>query len=199
MEKRTGWERTRAAEWQRNVFDWKRSPRNLCWLLFLFSLATAQAASFQLLSVESASISAKATNTGALPQSQLSESFGRLPLVFEAADSQSTRFICRGPGARLWISPAEAVLEFTPAGKRRRKGPGVELFASSAPEDSPEAAPLRIQLIGANHAARAIPLDELPTKTNYFIGNNPAGWRTQVPTFGKVRYQAVYPGIDLIY
>ena len=42
-------------------------------------------------------------------------------------------------------------------------------------------------------------LDELPGKSNYFIGNDPAKWRTNVPTYAKVRYENVYPGIDLVY
>ena len=42
-------------------------------------------------------------------------------------------------------------------------------------------------------------LDELPGKANYFIGNDPKKWRTDVPTYAKVKYEGVYPGIDLIY
>src|SRR5260370_41787359 len=41
--------------------------------------------------------------------------------------------------------------------------------------------------------------DELPGTVNYLIGNNPAQWHTGMPTFSKVRYRNVYPGIDLIY
>ncbi|MBI1876199.1 MAG: hypothetical protein HYS05_20220, partial [Acidobacteria bacterium] len=40
---------------------------------------------------------------------------------------------------------------------------------------------------------------ELPGRTNYFIGNDPTKWRTDIPTFAKVRYHDVYPGIDLVY
>jgi len=39
----------------------------------------------------------------------------------------------------------------------------------------------------------------LPGKANYFIGNDPAKWRTNVPTFAKVHYQDLYPNIDLLY
>src|SRR5207245_3729643 len=38
-----------------------------------------------------------------------------------------------------------------------------------------------------------------PGHVNYFIGNDPAKWRTDVPTYGKVRYAGVYPGVDLVY
>ena len=45
------------------------------------------------------------------------------------------------------------------------------------------------------------PVGELPleAKTNYFIGNDPAAWHTDVPNFARVRYTDVYPGVDLIY
>src|SRR5207302_767574 len=36
-------------------------------------------------------------------------------------------------------------------------------------------------------------------KANYFVGNDTAKWRTDVPTYAKVHYQEVYPGIDLVY
>src|SRR5439155_646519 len=42
-------------------------------------------------------------------------------------------------------------------------------------------------------------LEELPGRANYFIGNDPAQWRTNVPTYAKVHYREVYPGIDLVY
>jgi len=56
-----------------------------------------------------------------------------------------------------------------------------------------------MKLVGANPNAVATGGDELPGKTNYFIGNNPKKWRTNVPTYAKVKYKGVYPGIDLVY
>ena len=56
-----------------------------------------------------------------------------------------------------------------------------------------------MRLLGANRSVRARGIDELPGKTHYFVGRDPAKWRTNVPTFAKVRYDGVYPGIDLVY
>src|SRR5229473_2362942 len=42
-------------------------------------------------------------------------------------------------------------------------------------------------------------LDQLPGRSNYFIGNDPAKWRRNVAQFARVRYSNVYPGIDLVY
>ena len=57
----------------------------------------------------------------------------------------------------------------------------------------------RLQLVGANPNATLAGEGELPGKSNYFLGNDPKQWRTNVPTYAKVRYENVYPGIDLIY
>src|SRR5258708_10348086 len=66
---------------------------------------------------------------------------------------------------------------------------------------TPAAAPVavRMSLVAANQMAKVTGVDELPGKSNYFIGNDPAKWRTNVPTYAKVKYQDVYPGIDLVY
>jgi hypothetical protein len=39
----------------------------------------------------------------------------------------------------------------------------------------------------------------LPGTVNYIIGNDPAKWKTGIPTYAKVRYSKVYAGIDLVY
>lgn len=40
---------------------------------------------------------------------------------------------------------------------------------------------------------------KLPGRVNYFIGNDPTKWRTDIPTYAKVRYTGLYPGIDLVF
>ena len=40
---------------------------------------------------------------------------------------------------------------------------------------------------------------ELPGKVNYLIGKDAARWHTGVPTFSRVRYHNIYPGVDLVY
>ena len=56
-----------------------------------------------------------------------------------------------------------------------------------------------MKLVGASASAAATGAEELPGKSNYFIGNDPTKWRTNVPNYAKVRYQNVYPGVDLVY
>jgi hypothetical protein len=56
-----------------------------------------------------------------------------------------------------------------------------------------------MKLVGASARAKVTGLAELPGKSNYFIGNDPKRWRTDVPNYAKVKYANVYPGVDLVY
>jgi hypothetical protein len=56
-----------------------------------------------------------------------------------------------------------------------------------------------MKLEGANPAARMVGEDELIGKTNYFIGNEPSKWRRNIDTYGKIKYEQIYPGIDLAF
>ncbi len=62
-----------------------------------------------------------------------------------------------------------------------------------------ESAVLRMKLINSNSKSQIFGLDELPGKINYFAGNNHKKWNTNIPTYGKVMYQDVYPGVDMIF
>jgi hypothetical protein len=80
----------------------------------------------------------------------------------------------------------------------RRAGPA--LPSTSRSSDSGDSSTvLRMRLVGANASGVATGADELPGKSNYFIGNDPKKWRTDVATYAKVKYQNVYPGVDAVY
>jgi Bacterial Ig-like domain (group 3)/Beta-propeller repeat/Transmembrane protein 131-like N-terminal len=58
---------------------------------------------------------------------------------------------------------------------------------------------LRMKLHNANPRAAVTGMDERAGINNYFIGNDPARWRTNVPTYAKVKYVEIYSGVDLVY
>jgi hypothetical protein len=62
-----------------------------------------------------------------------------------------------------------------------------------------DSALIKMTLLGANPAARASGTDELPGKSNYFLGSDPSRWHSSVPTYARVKTEGVYPGIDLVY
>lgn len=61
-----------------------------------------------------------------------------------------------------------------------------------------QAGVVRMQMVGANPAPQVQGEGEQPGKIHYLTGAR-RQWRTNVPTYGKVRYTEVYPGIDLVY
>src|SRR5207245_8533305 len=58
---------------------------------------------------------------------------------------------------------------------------------------------LQVKLVQANSKAEVSGTEELPGKVNYFIGNDPKRWHSNLPTYARVQYKEVYPGIDLVY
>jgi len=153
-------------------------------------------------------VEAARNGSGNIPKAakqHLVETYGKLPLSFEAnlgQTSSQVKFLSRGQGYTLFLTRhAEAVLVLgKPAPKRTLAQPVAKL--SAVVEPRPEAAPpavLRMQLVGAKRTPQVEGLGEFPGKANYFIGNEPKKWRTNVPTYGKVRYREVYPGVDLVY
>ncbi len=58
---------------------------------------------------------------------------------------------------------------------------------------------VRIRFNGANPSTSMTGTDPLPGMVNYFLGNEPAKWQTNVPTYGGIVYQQLYKGIDLHY
>ena len=80
------------------------------------------------------------------------------------------------------------------------QNPRLQIPNSLTPRSPPPAPEVvRLRLLGANAYAAVAGADELPGKVNYLLGNDPQKWRTNVPTYAKVKYSNVYPGIDLVY
>jgi hypothetical protein len=127
--------------------------------------------------------------------------YGKLPLHFEANQGQtadSVKFLARGSGYGLFLTPTESVLVLrkTKTGAPQDHGRARQRAAATSTEPP---AVLRMKLLGANPRPIVAGREELPGKSNYFIGNDPAKWRTNVAQFARVEYEDVYPGVSLAY
>jgi len=65
--------------------------------------------------------------------------------------------------------------------------------------DSIETMVIKAAFVGANPNPTATGDNLLDYKCNYFLGNDPAKWRTDVPNYEAITLEEVYPGIDLTY
>src|SRR5688572_6281454 len=130
---------------------------------------------------------------------RIHSAYGKLPVSFEANRGQMddrVKFVSRSGGYTMFLTSTEAVFVLT----RRQATPNRDQRRDAAidPRQVTRAV-VRMKLAGANADAKVAGLDELPGKTNYFIGNDREKWRTNVPAYAKVRYEDVYPGIDLVF
>lgn len=116
--------------------------------------------------------------------------YAQLPMRFERNQGQvdpQVKFLARGQGYTLFLTSNEAVLDL--------KKPG----AASPNTSNAAGTVLRMKLADANPGSQVGGQDELPGKSNYFIGKSPKQWHTDVPAYAKVRYNEVYRGVDLVY
>jgi hypothetical protein len=136
--------------------------------------------------------------------SVVAENYGKLPLSFEANQGQSdpqVKFQSRGSGYSLFLTDSSAVLALTKQNSVNAKSSAAAvngLKTVSAPQAG-KTDVVRMNLAGASHSVRVTGVNRLPGKANYFIGNDPAKWLSDMPTYAKVQYTGVYPGVDLVY
>ena len=131
------------------------------------------------------------------------QKLGQLPLRFEPNQGQSdarVKYLAHGPGYTLFLTSEEAVLALAkPAEERERGKRGKHSMEESEAPAGFEMSVVRMRILGTDPNAAVIPEAPQPGVTNYFIGNDPKQWRRGVPGYGRVRYQAIYPGIDVTF
>jgi hypothetical protein len=114
--------------------------------------------------------------------------FAGIPMSFEPNRGQAAAGVdalARGAGYTLLLGRGDATLMLAGAAE-----PGKHPAPSSV---------LAFKLKGSQPLARVTEEGELTARSNYFLGNDPAKWRTDIPEYARVRYAGVYPGIDLVY
>jgi hypothetical protein len=114
---------------------------------------------------------------------------GQVGLNFEPNQGQTdpaVNFLTRGHDFRAFLTPGAAVLQLTQP-------------VTSSPTTGLAGNVLPVQLVGSNPTAQAVAEDALAATTNYLAGSDPSKWLTNIPNFGRVEYQNVYSGVNLVY
>ena len=138
---------------------------------------------------------------------RINAAYAALPLAFEANQGQvdpQVKYMARATGYKLFLTNHDAVFSFHSQSSAsglatRHLGPELKARNLPSPSDLNKNAVVRMRLVGANSAAQVAATDELPGKTNYYLGNDPKNWHTNVSQYARVSYKNVYPGIDLTY
>ena len=130
------------------------------------------------------------------------QNFGALPLAFEANQGQTdpqVKFLARGSGYTVFLtgnetvfalhsSPAPSAPASNPAERSRQRRAQKQIDAS-----------ISMKLAGGNSQASIAAQNELPGRSNYFIGSDPSQWHTGVKQYSRVAYRNVYPGVDMAF
>jgi hypothetical protein len=114
------------------------------------------------------------------------QDIGHLPLIFEPNMGQAppdAAFVGRG-AYPVFLRSDRAVLAL----------PNDHLHQLGDPSSA-----VTLQLMHSNEGAQPHGIDQLPGKSNYYVGSNMKNWRKGIPQYSAVAFQSVYPGIDLVY
>lgn len=156
---------------------------------------------------DAASSSPQTKNAGdkAAQQARVNKNYGQLPLSFEANRGQTdaqVKFLARNSSYNLFLTADEAVLTLqhrTHQTKKDKTGRVVKEDSSRKVSGEARQSVLRMRVLGANPEARVEGVEPLAARSNYLIGRDPQRWQTDVPHYGKIRYESIYPGVNLIY
>jgi hypothetical protein len=147
----------------------------------------------------SRSIGLSPTEKREVPAKKVIEDYGKLPLGFELNKGQldpAVKFFARGPGYGIFLTQQGLVMELR---NEHRQAPDKAQPEHRLRKETSKPQVVTIKVPGSNLHPTVAGLEELPGKNNYFIGNDPKQWRTDVSNYAKVKYSDVYPGVDMIY
>ena len=151
---------------------------------------------------------------------QLIAAYGKLPLSFESNQGQmdqSVQFIAHGARQAILLTSAEAILNLPGVDESGQSSnsdvpaslgswgalipsmSGSEIPRPGAEARSADPRILRMTLVGARRDVQGVGMEKLSGTANYFLGNDPKNWKTNIDTYSRVIYENVYPGVDLIY
>ena len=165
--------------------------------MHVYSLDEQQHINRGIVARASGSASIPSVDRARLSKKRAAESYDNLALRFEANQGQANsrvKFLTRAGDFNLYLAASEAVIELLVPARLSKHETQRDIARTRS-----QSAVVRMKLTGANQAARIVGLDTLAGTTNYFIGNDPKKWRANVPSYARVKYQNVYPGVDLLY
>lgn len=122
--------------------------------------------------------------------------FGQVPLFFERSEGQTDArypYFSRGLGHAVYLGPTEAFVVLaneSPAGNVARGEPRRMAMETSRS--------VRFSLISANGAAAGRGVAPLAGRVSHLTGER-SHWQTDVAVHSRVRFDGVYPGIDVVY
>jgi hypothetical protein len=107
------------------------------------------------------------------------------------------KFISRGSGYTLFITPRDAVLALSVPEPPSSSKPDV--FKPQRKRNQRKESVIRMRLEGADSNTVWNGAEPMEGKANYFIGGDRSQWRTDIALYAQVKARNIYPGIDMEY
>lgn len=183
--------------------------------LIFFSMSVLQVGSNQSLpkstspnTVSERSVPDWSSNSLSVPRAHVPKAYDSTRVSFEVNQGQTNsgvKFLSRGRGYNFFLTQTGAVMVLNKSLRVYERSPGSihecpELRPTAQGEhESRSVAVMQMMLNGANAQAKIEGVEQLPTKSHYFIGNDASEWRTDIAHYSRVKYQEIYPGVDLVY
>ena len=143
----------------------------------------------------------KSKKAAVIEPTRVNNALEKLPLTFEPNLGQldkSVKFFSRGPDYDLFLTSTEAVFSFSQLNAQESKARSrVSSQAGQSQTTKKKTSVVRMRMVGANAKPRIEGLSPQSAKTNYFIGNDPRAWKTNAPSYQRIKYVEAFPGIDL--
>jgi hypothetical protein len=114
----------------------------------------------------------------------LDASFGKFPLYFIENQGQAAEAVS------YYVKGSDRLLYFTSS--------GVTLSLSMKDNEQAQRWIVKLRFLGARSDTKPEGVDRQTAVYSYFKGPREA-WRTSIPTYGKLVYKNLWPGIDLVY
>jgi RHS repeat-associated protein len=153
--------------------------------------------------------SIKTTNSQS-QASSVAQNYAKQPLSFEVNQGQvddQVNFVSRGSGYSFFLTSNEAVFSLSKPKQNNEQDTKYSFLDTVKNKDlakrtqvqsePPEV--VKMSFIGANPNPQVVGEEEQLGKSNYFIGNDPSKWKTNVSHYSRVRYKDIYQGIDVVY
>ncbi len=123
------------------------------------------------------------------PTPAFASTYGQVPLSFTMNAGQSDPSVLalsNGPGFGFWLTQTGMTFSVPHIDPQTGQQSGRDVFT--------------LAMSGANTSgsAHVVPGDLQAGRSNYFVGADSGQWVSDVPQYGQITYQNVYPGIDLV-
>ena len=138
-------------------------------------------------------------------KAQVFTNVSSMPLTFTENQGQwdeSVLFRADAGNAVMWFTADGAYYQFTRSISNDKDGNDpIDVFHDRFDNDPEqyETMMIKASFVGANPSPPMNGEEVMDYKCNYFIGNNPDKWRTDVPNYEAIVYEDIYAGIDLKY